>query len=245
MLTLQEKQRIFDILAPKFAYLYPDNCFDEEENEDYYDGEDHWMQVCDIIGADGFEFGASKVVFFFSEIPEYVVKVPILGTYDSYEHDYIDYSQAVPMTKELADYCNNNWNDYCGLEAGIYGYIMANFSKLAKFFVSTEYIGTTSNNINLYVSKKVRTYYAYDCEHNFEISKRSQESAKLIFDTYNRIGGLSSSFLCCLCEQYPEEDVWDLVDFIKDCYIDDLHSQNVGFDENDNPVIMDYCGFNS
>ena len=236
MITKEEKEQIFNIISPKFNSIYISDCYDEEQNYDMC-SEDKYDDMLNQVGADDMDYGASKIVFWFSELKDYVVKIPILGRFDEWEEDYVDYSNAINEDIGVRGYPDN----YCELEASIYNFAWQNYNNIAQCFAPTYYIGTTRNGIRLYVSEKVSKTLNHT--RTKSVSENSTKKAQMLIDTYGRHpGGLSEYAISVLYESYTEKIVHDLILFIYNFGIDDLHGNNLGFLQ-DRLVLIDYCGF--
>lgn len=235
MLTSELQKEIFNFVNARFKYLYPSDCYDEDENTSCCD--DYFDELLEKVQAEDIAYGASKIVFWFHEIKGYVIKIPILGQYDYWKEDYVDYSQAIhediPMTSTN--------NDYCGLEADIYHYIATQLPEIKSFFAPTYYIGTTDNGIRVYVAEKVQRTLSNSKYKS--VSDNSCNKASLLRDTYGYLGGLSEHCIGLLCDYYSEILIDKLILFIYNFGLDDLHPGNLGYDKNNKIVFIDYSGF--
>lgn len=232
MLSEDAQKKIFDFVNDRLKILYLSDCYDEDENNNEY--REDLMRT---VGASDVSWGASKIVFWFDELEDYVIKIPVVGRFDSYEEDYIEYDSA------YLDYldCSNNKNDYCGLECLIYSFICNNYNDLVPCFAANYYIGTTDHGIPFYACKKMKTSIVRS--KHVKISENSKNKARLAYDTYGAVGGLSEYVISLFYENYGEVIVSELLNFIFNYGIGDLHSGNIGFDQDNKVVLIDYCGF--
>lgn len=242
MFTIKEKNDIFNLVKDRFNRIFPSDCFNEDEHDSCDEfAEDHWYNLCDIVEANDICFGASKLVFFFDFIPNYVIKIPIIGSYDYEIQEYRVFENAHPEVEYVwpHDTC-----DYCGLEADIYSFVCKTNINLIQFFAGTEYIGTTESGIPLYLSEKMTPLH-YDSFSSMQLSQDSAKKANLVKNTYGRLGGISEKALSVFYECYKETDIDNLITFIYDYGIDDLHSSNLGLNSENKIVFLDYSGFDN
>jgi len=236
MLSQDAQEEIFKIVNEKLKILYPSDCYDEDDNENE-DSETHYEDLMYAVGADDISWGASKIVFWFGELKDYVIKIPIIGRYDDYEEDYMDYNNAQHDNID----CFNNKNDYCGLECSIYSFVCNHYDNLVPCFTASYYIGTTDHGIPFYACERMKSSISHS--RRVKVSENSKSKARLAYDTYGAVGGLDEYILGLFYEHYGEETVYELLNFIYNYGIDDLHSGNVGFNQDDKVVLIDYCGF--
>ena len=113
---------------------YYDNC----EVDGAFD------DVSDLVGATIY-FGCTKVVFLFSEYPQYVVKVPFVGVQywetedDCDEPSYVE-SEALFRNQE----------DYCAIEEEVYS--AARFDEVEDIFAETSFLGQLGE-VKMYVAE--------------------------------------------------------------------------------------------
>lgn len=162
-------------------------------------------------------FGSSKLVIIPKDF-NYVLKLPFL-----YEKDE-----------------KSNIINYCDIEAE--NYIKAKENGFDNFFAESYYL-MTYNEIPCYCMKKVVTSrsfdFAADLIDNYILSGMSKR------DAYDSVRCLDDEeivreiFIC----RYGIVMVDSLYDFMCDNNINDIHDNNVGYDENDNVIIIDYSGY--
>lgn len=250
MLCDEDREQYFNFLNERFNCIHLSDCYDREYHPNgwnnsvipYWDEEDYWEAMAEDVGAYDVRFGASKVVFWFHEIPEFVVKIPIIGRFDQYCEDFVDYECARMRGIES----HHGRNDYCGLEADISITIETKYQAIKSFFALTEYIGTTTNGINLYLSDRVDFSLGDSPSNIINISSISETKAEEAESTYGYyVGDLCPESMQILFEQNKEELVYQLFDFIHKHNIQDLHSENLGFTCDNQLVLMDFSGFSS
>lgn len=169
------------------------------------------------------EWGVSKFVILFDDA---VVKIPFNGSFFGDEGEYI-----------FDEFHNKN---YCETEAAVYTDAVA--AGVEFFFASTKFAGMTGDNTPYYISERVYDFYD---DNNDEIktpSKDSREKAEQAIDTFK--SELDEVWLALAYEWYGDAAVQQLLNFIKEEHISDLHSGNIGFRKNGAPVILDYSSFN-
>ena len=233
-----QKEKLEQVIT-NFDRLYITDLYDEEDAPDGTDNEMHWDNLMYVVKADDVAYGASKVVFWFNDIKDYVIKVPIVGDYNDFDEEYEDYSHAYAGLVEYPDY--EPW-DYCGSEEEIYNHIKTNNPNLAKFFAAVFFLDSNRHNVPIYAAEKVDRTLCH--ARPVDTSDNSKNKAKDTCNTYGYIGGLSRYAMELFYDQYPEEDVNQLFDFIMENCIDDLHGANLGFNKDGKLVIIDYSSFN-
>lgn len=230
----------FKKIVNQFESIYLSDLYDQEDSPDGIEGDIYWDDIMERVHADNVNYGASKAVFWFDELSDYVIKIPIMGDYDSFNEDYRDYTGAHFSLDTKSDY--EDW-DYCAAEESVYNYIKTHNPHLAKFFAAVFYLDSNSHGVPIYAAEKIdRTL------HNtwfLETSDNSKHKADEIRNAYGYIGGLGHYAISLFYDQYPENDVNELLNFIIDAGIDDLHGANLGLTNDGKLVIIDYSNFDS
>ena len=194
--------------------IYEDMFYDiVDEFKDYYKGRYSFVTAT----------GASKGVMIFEDL-DLVIKIPFEGYIDEDDNEFYDFDGA-----------ENGWN-YCEDEVEIYD--CAKRNSLGDIFIETKLL-TLVNDYPIYIQKYVNHT---DCiYHNpypaSDVTKNKVTSYDEVYEIDISIEWLSSVF-----EYYGEEKFENLLQFVLDVHIDDLHSANIGWDNN-RPVIFDYAGF--
>ena len=103
MFDMQDE--LFEKIKYTIDFVHPSDLYDEEDNAELYEDE-HWNELVEYLQADKVAWGASKVVFWFQQIKNYVIKIPLMGCYEGYEEDY------VKLTEAIAEECSALLLDY-------------------------------------------------------------------------------------------------------------------------------------
>lgn len=132
----------------------------------------------------------------------------------------------------------------CKTEVKIYR--IAKKHRVEKAFLETRKIGTTKHGINLYIQPKVSISVedmSINERHKWE-KKTKNISEKLVLKVMDKFYSaprrsiwVRAAILC-----YGKKFMWELEEVSRKCYINDLHSLNLGFIKN-RPVILDYSGY--
>lgn len=213
-------------------YVYHDEYDDEESDWNKY------IKKC--CGARNYATGASKIVLFYKDIENWVVKLPFFGDYYESTGEYSDYCEADKYLPICSD------NDYCEAEAYLtnkaieYG--------VGDMFAKTYYLGNL-NGVPVYISEKIEETVASGRK-NYSYSRiNSAKETQELFNFYSYEldeAGFSSynePTLRFFVDQYGQKKTEKLIQFIMDYQIDDLHSANIGFDKCGKIKIIDYSGF--
>ena len=212
---------IEDVASLKIPYEF--GC--DEDTEETYGMIEVRNQLDDDVIT---KWGCSKFVLLFDEEPNFIVKIPFNGMYEFVEANEDDYGryEFIPFQTE----------DYCAIEASVYNDALV--AGVAQFFTKTEFAGVTINNCPYYISEKAIDFNEYSRIKT--PSANSMEKAKSLRSQSE----LSSRWLALAIDTYGEDAVNQLLQFIKDNDIRDLHSANIGFRAEDgSPVIIDYSGY--
>lgn len=192
------------------------------------------------------QFGASKIVL----IPEgwnWVIKIPTYGYcngkasyYDSNNSNGIEYDDTedyeFACSRQLRDkgYTFPGYN-YCQAEA-IIGYEAEKIG-LGDIMIPTYYVGTFKD-IPYYIQRKV-------CDIREDVNSKidSQERYKEL--NSHRYREFNNNFGGALIEQYGEERVNELLNFLKEWGINDLTSYSNYAIKDGKIVFFDYSGFDN
>ena len=204
---------LFDFLKDRIDELTSDEAdqlcwrYEDDYNECEIEG---WHQdIVDKLGCSRYDLGCSKIVLFFDEYPDIVVKIPFDGIRD------VDYEKDFEVTNE-----RHFIHNYCEEELDIwYEAIEANVEEV---FAEEAYIGQY-RNISLYAAECCAMNYWYAVD---EPSEDSKAKAKKITDgIYSEV----NEYIPTIIEQHGEEFAEKVFKFIEEFEIDDLHDGNVGF----------------
>lgn len=181
-------------------------------------------------------FGASKAVFTFwgEDKITYVIKIPFLGEVFFDE----DLGEDVVNEYEFSRNKERPW-DYCAAECDVYA--DAKNTGLEKLFAKTELIGFV-NNYPIYKQSFVDQPFAYLENEEKGPSKDSKTKTTSLCKEKN-FYSISQIWLASVTEHYGTDVLGNLIDFIEDNGIGDLHDNNIGY-KNGVPVIFDYSDFN-
>lgn len=192
--------------------------------------------------------GASKVVLIFNN-PDYVVKIPFKGDFCEY-NDYDcenscdrDCSCSQCSRRSMVEGYDKftgarigeseyGW-DYCASEQ--FFYEKAIVAGVEEFFIKTILIGEFDGH-PIYLQEKVEVY-GYGSQ-----TKSSEQSKKIFMEKFRCSEISNEDFGGLLIEYYGEDRVNQLVKFLKEAGISDLHNNNVGIRAN-RPVFFDYSGY--
>lgn len=214
-MTIADFENLF--LSEKFGL---DECGDlTPQVEDAID------QVMELnTNFDNFEwkFGATKLVFLFKD---FVIKLPFNGTYWYTDEHYTQ--------SEFNEFIVEN---YCEIESTIYADAIV--AGVDKFFASTRYAGRTKSGICFYKSERVNEF-----RYGPTASPQAIQQADTVISNHNDCD-IDYNWLSIAIDYYGIDEVENLMNFIEEENINDLHSGNVGFRADGSPVILDYSGYN-
>lgn len=241
MLTNNEREKIIEFLKKRMSNICSDDFYvwyDEEgcECEGHY--EDVAFYNC---GADIYNYGCSKLVLFYEELPHWVVKIPFLGEYYEDSESWRDFECASLNNSYPID----NDNDYCAVEAYLteesYHYGLEDMFALTYFL-------TTINGVNIYISEKVENSY-YSMNRKSYKHANSASQAQWLRDSYCKTNVekyvLTAADLGFFIDEYGLSQTELLIAFLTDYSVEDLHHGNIGFDKYGKIKILDYSGFHN
>lgn len=235
MFNEQIRQRLQEFLTNKVEdYANTDMCYLWHEDEDDYDGYDDYSDLAAACHADHYRNGVSKIVLFYDELHEWVIKVPIMGNYyeeEDYHEDFV-----------ASGY--DSGNDYCRTEVE---YCQEAINRdLAGCFALTFFV-CTINDIPFYCSERIAKEYhdVYKSIQRIDYKKpNSLNYAKCICNSYARFEvPLTEKILAIFVDNYDEDIASQLVDFLVEYHIDDLHLGNLGLDSHNQIKIIDCAGW--
>lgn len=238
-MTPEEKNHILDIIQDSVMNLL--------ENDDilFSGGEDDSCFLRDVYDTvkdyypeiDWIKNGVSKIVISYSNLPYYVIKIPFKGYYDNYS-DGTKYFTEASYEKPYKNI--NNW-DYCETEARCYDHA-EKYYHLEDMFAKTEYLGKVEDT-PIYISEKITTLM-FDARVR-NSSRRTEKIAKSLREKYEiDYGFCEGDGLLAFINCYGEKRTEDLVAFLEDYDINDLHDGNIGYDIYGNVKIIDYSNWN-
>lgn len=231
ILTEEKRTKLTDFLKMNlnipsdgmWARYYEDGC----EDEDWY-GE--FALECK---AEFIEHGASKIVLFYSEFPDIVVKIPFCGEYIEDEDSYKDFegsNRFFPIDED---------NNYCAGE--VYIAQQAVIRGFEDMFAMTYYL-CDIDNTPIYISEKVPN--SWWTNRNW---KNKHYSLKVADNIYSQIQDfiLTKDVIATFVDVYGKEKTYNFISFLFDYKISDLHNNNIGFTKDLKVKLIDYSGFNS
>lgn len=213
-----------------------------------------------LIAANAFTFhwanGVTKLVLMPFDT-DFVVKIPFVGEleYDGYE-DGLDYEAALAvygeegMDERIPRYCvrsfyganaDNDW-DYCQAEARISA--QARSADLLKYFAETHYIGE-ANGHPIYVQQKAEIFEGIEDYEEIElgivqVGEEEREAAAAFRDDHFIY--CNSHWMAQFIKTNSIEELRRLDVFCKNCGIEDLHDENIGYIDGC-PVLVDYSSY--
>ena len=182
-----------------------------------------------------YEYGATKLVIMLPDC-DFVIKIPFSGSYQEFYQDKTDDYEEEYVEFENADFETCEW-DYCKTEVNRYN--LAKNAGIEKYFAKTEYIGMV-NNYPIYIQQKAEIFSEVKDLNSYSEEKKSSTREKCDKED---LWCFNECWLSDLLD-YCGDRIFSLfMSFLKDNEIDDLHSSNIGYID-ENPVLVDYSGFN-
>lgn len=172
-----------------------------------------------------YEFGASKAVFI-SLAHDYVIKIPFCGDEDYDTEEFYSFTCARGYTE---------W-DYCDAESYIYNHLVPEHLKI--LFAETRFV-TKINDYPIYIQPKCIPF-DFDKFQSYESIQKTHEIC-----SEQKLKCFNENWLADVYETYGAEILTDLLLFIEEYNIQDLHNGNIGYTEEGYPIIFDYSGFNN
>lgn len=204
------------------------NCIFEEFTDDVIRS-----NILDELKEDcsDWDSGATKLVLWFTSLPEYVIKIPFKG----YIHTQYD-EKAKKWNDIYIPFkgANKSW-DHCQKEVSLY--VKAKEKNVNMFFLETILVGRVDNH-PIYI-QKIGEGYHYK-EHEDLSYDEITNSRTLCKDA--GIPCLEENWILDAVQCYGLLKVKEFLKFIHDNKINDLHSSNLGYYE-DKPIIIDYAGY--
>lgn len=195
----------------------------------------------------GSDWGVSKLVVSFEDIPNYVIKIPFQGK--SYDVDDYDYENEEYYDEDVIDFMYadidcpftnlNSW-DYCETESNYY--IKASEANIEDMFAGTYYI-CDINNYPIYASEKVEKILC-DVIHSREYNvddKSYQQATTLMGDKVNHD---LTVIIAMYIKSYGLEKTKKFLKFINDNAISDRHYGNFGLSSDGKIKFIDYSSWN-
>ena len=197
---------------------------------------DHYTKIRDKIGAKWMRCGISKIVFYFEELPNMVLKVPVRGHTYLLENNFGDLETVEEKLFDSAVYLDGdeyNW-DYCYAEMLLYN--SAKRYMVEDFFLPLTFLGT-SKKIPVYCQPFVKVSTDGVIVSHGQIKSGRDMGKK----TQTEIV-LSGRAIAKFVQTHGEKDTERFLKFINSKEIEDLHSQNMGMLDG-KVVLIDYGGY--
>lgn len=229
-----EKSELIDFVKHRFKGIgkFYDNLWDYDlDTEEVTDRTryQNYQEIADFVGAEDYKNGASKLVLFFNEFPQYIIKIPLFGCVEIGYDDYLD--EDVTVSSDKLTYIEYGKN-YCEEEAYIYK--KAKAKGIEEFFAKTEFL-ITIEGIDIYCSKKVIRASKY------ELQREKLDEAKSLRNSYEV--DLASSYIAQMLVYVSADKIKDLLSFIYEYSIWDLIDDNVFIDKDGHVQLVDYSSF--
>lgn len=229
-----EKSELINFVKHRFKgiEMFYDNLWDyDSESEEVTDRTcyQNYQEIADFVGAEDYKNGASKLVLFFNEFPQYIVKIPLFGCVEVDYDDYLD--EDVTVSPDKLAYIEYEKN-YCEEEAHIYKEAKA--KGIEEFFAKTEFL-ITIEGIDIYYSKKVAIASKY------ELQREKMDEARSLRNCYDV--DLASSYIAQMLVYASVDKIKDLLSFIYEHSIWDLVDDNVFIDKDGYVRLVDYSSF--
>lgn len=229
-LTKEEKEIMEALKNCDFNNLFNDEGDDESFSYDVYEPFKN-----NYKGKVSYETGATKGVLIFEDL-NFVIKIPFkYGSDHRYYGSYEGYNEYSGMYRGAE--CPNGW-DYCEVET--IKYENAEDYDVSDCFAKTELIGTI-DGYPIYKQEFATIYSnsngSTSCHTRDDEEKVEKYCDDNCYDCFN-IDWLSDAFI-----YFGEKKFCQLMQFIRDFNIADLHSHNLGY-IGMKPVLVDYSSFN-
>ena len=229
-----EKSELINFVKHRFKgiEMFYDNLWSYDDDSEEITNStcyQNYKEIADFVGAEDYKNGASKLVLFFNEFPQYIIKIPLFGCAEVDCDGYLDEDGTVsPDNLDYIEYGKN----YCEEEAYIYK--KAKAKGIEEFFAKTEFL-ITIEGIDIYYSKKVVRASKY------ELQREKLDEAKSLRDSYEV--DLASSYIAQMLVYVSIDKIKDLLSFIYEYSIWDLIDDNVFIDKDGHVQLVDYSSF--
>ena len=190
-------------------------------NRNIYANAEHTEMICNLKKDYDFsiEFGTYRHTFIFDDC-DWVLKIPRkIG-----EHNYNDCEIEV-MVYKLAE------------KHGLH-HFFAPAAQLASFSCSL-------GEIPIYVMKKVVVDEDRVSDHFYSLYDEDSEDEEDVSEWYENNFDEIDATMQAFVDYYGGAEADILQNFLNKVDINDIHSGNVGYDEDDNLIIIDYAGYSS
>lgn len=196
----------------------------------------YYTKIRDKIGAKWVRCGISKIAFYFEELPDMVLKVPVRGHTYLLENNFGDLETVKEEPFDSAvDFYGDQYNwDYCYAEMLLYN--SAKRYMVEDFFLPLTFLGT-SKKIPVYCQPFVKV-----STDGVAVSHDQIKSGKDMGKKTQTGVVLSGRAIAKFVQTHGERDTERFLKFINNKEIEDLHSQNMGMLDG-KVVLIDYGGY--
>ena len=232
-------QELFEDVDLSSVIYGGSNCFSDE----YYNDEileDFALE----IGAECAS-GVSKMVFFFEEFPDYVIKIPFKGTSSQDENYEVSIEEEFRGADRYFSIPNVHSWDYCETEARYYD--LAVLDGVEDFFAGTFFLGTIQKH-PVYYSERVENSLD-NILWNDDALFADESSSKIAENLYREYGYNSTetytfkNIISYMVEKYGEKRTDSFLHFLKTNHIQDFHDGNFGICSDGSIKIIDYSSW--
>jgi hypothetical protein len=241
-----EKSVLLDFVNNHFFNIasFSNRLWSLEEDAEYVsnvDERDIFKEIADSVGACYFSNGASKLVLFFDELEDYVIKIPLQGSIEAEEslvYEVEDSSNYIDL--EDLNYLPYD-RDYCFEEA--LNYKKAKQNGVEKYFAKTEFL-TTIDGVDIYYSEKVEGLSPYS---NFYKSKVEDSEYYKTAEELTENGARDAwenKWIAVALLTSTVKEIKKLINFLNKENIEDLAGySNILVDGDGKIKIIDYSSF--
>ena len=208
------------------------NCIFEELSEDNYYNQVIKLADEEVFDMEKWASGATKIVLF-PRKKDFVVKIPFEGEIEN--GDFLFFRGAAEP---------QGWN-YCEVEKILFA--KAEKENFSQFFLQTEYIGDV-HGYPIYIQEIgtiLEEVKLNDYDLNLTESEKMRNSEIRKMCSKRMIRCFNATWIADFIDYYTEETFFKLGNFLKENWISDLHSENIGYSITGAPVIIDYASYHS
>ena len=244
MLYLEDKvAKIVDIVSkvlPKDGQI---GVFDDDCDYFYGDYESKIYRALEKI--DPFvevNHGMSKMVII-SSLIDYVIKIPLTGIWVQSCDENGDYIDDDYWFDEFAYGGGENGDDYCAEEVNIYETVLEEHPEYTFIFPETMFYKQI-DGVKYYLQEKCKCGGGCLKEDSSEIAVSTGD--EICTDRDHQYAPIQSLPWCiALVENYGVEMAKEVLKYLHQIQISDLHNGNIGYNKEGKPIILDFSGFDS
>lgn len=162
--------------------------------------------------------------------------------FGTYRHTFIfdDYDWVLKIPRRIGEH---NYND-CEIEVLVYK--LAEKYGLHHFFAPAAKLVPFNCNLGeipIYVMKKVVVDEDRVSDHFYSLYDGDSEDEEDVSEWYENNFDEVDATMQAFVDYYGGAEADILQNFLNSIHINDIHSGNVGYDEDDNLIIIDYAGY--